>query len=165
MFGVGEFIIYGSNGVCEIVSVGPVEGTGTVKDRIYYTLKPVNSRGSTIFTPADNEKVFMRPLVSKEEALRLIDGAGESEELWISDEKKREMIYKEAIAKCDCDELVKMIKTIYLRMQGRIKEGKKITNSDEKYFHLAEERLYSELAVALGIKSDEVKELFIEKVN
>ena len=50
-------------------------------------------------------------------------------------------------------------------MQSRIAEGKKITASDEKYFHLAEERLYGEFAIILGIERDQVREFISEKVK
>ena len=53
--------------------------------------------------------------------------------LWIQDEKRRELEYKEAVKKSDCREFVKIIKAIYLRMQSRMAEGKKVTSGDEKY--------------------------------
>lgn len=43
----------------------------------------------------------------------------------MKDEKKREEAYRNAIHSCDARELVKIIKTIYLRRQSRIEEGKK----------------------------------------
>ena len=50
-----------------------------------------------------------------------------------------------------------MIKTIYLRKQKRLQSGRKVTAVDAKYSHLAEENLYGELAVALGIGRNEVE--------
>ena len=50
-------------------------------------------------------------------------------------------------------------------MQSRIADGKKITSSDEKNFHLAEDRLYGEFAIILGIEREQVREFILEKVE
>ena len=81
------------------------------------------------------------------------------------DEKQRESQYKETLRKCDCRELLRIIKTIYQRMQARIAEGKKVTSSDERYFQLAEDRLYGEFAIALGIERDQVKDFIAGKTG
>ncbi|HBA63090.1 MAG TPA: hypothetical protein DCZ20_04460 [Lachnospiraceae bacterium] len=43
------------------------------KDRLYYTLLPVYAKDNLLFTPIDNKKVLMRPIISKDQALELID--------------------------------------------------------------------------------------------
>lgn len=161
MFRVGEYIVYGSVGVCRVEAIGPISIEKSEADRMYYTLVPVYETGSKVFTPVDNHKVIMRPVLSKEEAQQLIDEIPEVETLWVPFEKGREEIYKEAMKKCDCREWIKIIKTLYLRKQARIAEGKKAVNTDEKYLHIAEEALYGELAIPLNMKPDEVLK-FIE---
>lgn len=165
MFEKGDVIIYGNNGVCTVEKIGPLDSKMTSKGRIYYTLQPFYRKESRIFTPADNEKVLMRSVIGKKEAMELIDDINHIESLWIPDEKSREYEYKEAIRKCDCRELVKIIKTIYSRKQSRIAEGKKVTAVDEKYFHMAENSLYGELAIPLGMTKEEVKNYIIERVE
>ena len=165
MFEVGQFIVYGSSGVCKVVDIGKIEMPGMPKDRIYYTLEPCYTKGSRILTPIDNQKTIMRRLMTKEEADELIDGVGDIEILWIPDERRREESYKTMIAKCDCKELVKVIKTIYLRKEKRIAAGKKVTISDEKYFKLAEDNLYSELAVVLDMTKEEAREYMLNRIE
>lgn len=162
MFNVGENIVYGSNGVCKVENIGVLDSPGMPQDKEYYTLCPIYSKGSKIFTPVDNDKIIMRAVLGKDEAQELINNIDSIEALWIADEKSRESEYKEAIKACNCKELVKIIKTIYIRMQDRIANGKKITASDEKYFRMAEDRLYGELAVSLDISKEEIKEYIIE---
>lgn len=162
MFNVGENIVYGNSGVCRVESIGILDSPGMPQDKEYYTLSPIYSKGSKIFTPVDNNKIIMRAVLGRDEAQELIDNIDKIEVMWISDEKSRELEYREAIKVCDCEELVRIIKTIYLRMQDRIANGKKITASDEKYFRLAEDRLYGELAVSLDIPKENVKEYIIE---
>ena len=102
MFKAGDFVVYGSNGVCRVQKVGTLDSPGVPKDRLYYTLIPYYIKGSTIFTPVDNQKVIIRPVLTREEALKLIDEISGIDMLWIGDEKKRELQYKEAFRSCDC---------------------------------------------------------------
>lgn len=165
MFEIGQFIVYGSSGVCKVVDIGKIEMPGMPEDRIYYTLEPCYTKGSRILTPTDNKKTIMRRLMTKPEADELIDNVENIEVLWITDERKREEAYKDMIAKCDCHELVKVIKTIYLRKQKRIAAGKKVTISDERYFKLAEDNLYSELAIVLGLTKEEARDYMINRIE
>ncbi len=154
MFELGEYIIYGSNGVCKVENIGPMELSGVPKDRLYYTLIPMGQKDGKIYTPVDNEKVVMRRVLSEEEAKRLISEIKDIDTIWVADEKRRESIYKEVIHKCDCREWVKIIKTLYLRKCSRIAEGKKVTAVDERYLKIAEDNLYGELAVALRMEKE-----------
>lgn len=165
MFQKNDYVIYGSNGVCWIKEIGPLDIPGISKDQIYYTLVPYYTKDSQIFTPVNSTKVVMRSLIHKDTIMQLLDEIPDLEPLWVKDEKQRESQYKETLRKCDCRELIRIIKTIYQRMQNRIAEGKKITASDEKYFHLAEDRLYGEFAIILGIEKDQVRDFISEKVN
>ena len=165
MFEIGELIIYGGNGVCRVEKIGPIDTGMGMKDRMYYRLNPLKNKDSRIFTPVDNEKVIMRPTMTKEDALALIDQIQDVETLWIGDERRRETEYKEAVRKCDCREYVKIIKTIYLRKEARLADGKKVTAVDERYYAIAEENLYGELAVALGMDRDQTKTFVEQRVK
>lgn len=165
MFEKGDYIIYGTEGVCQVTEVGTLDSAVAVKGRVYYTLIPQYSKGSKIFTPADNTKVLMRPVLTKEEAVELINDISGIDSLGIEDEKKREFEYKDAFRKCDCRELIKLIKSSYKHMQSRISEGKKVTSQDERYFNMAEDSLYGELAIAMRMDKDQVKEYVIDKME
>ncbi|MEY8426537.1 CarD family transcriptional regulator [Lachnospiraceae bacterium 46-15] len=165
MFHVGEFVVYGSQGVCKVTDVGCLNLSGAPSDRRYYTLEPCHILGGKVFTPVDNQKAIIRPVISKDEAMSLIDDMTDIETLWVPDERKRESYYKDALRKCDCRELVKIIKTTYLRKQSRAAAGKKVTAGDEKYLHLAEANLYGELAVALDMEQENVKQFIIDRIK
>ena len=141
MFKEGDFIIYGSNGVCQVEHIGSMELQGVPDDKM-----------CRLFTPVDNHKVVMRPVISKKEACDLIDHMQEMQVFEIQNEKNRDTVFKEALKTGDCEELVRVIKTIYEKKQERKAQGKKVTAGDERYFKLAEEHLYGELAIALGIE-------------
>ena len=72
--------------------------------------------------------------------------------------------YKEALKTCDCRVWISMIKALYLRRKDRLEQGKKMTDLDERYFKTAEDNLYSELALSLGMKKDEMVSYITERV-
>lgn len=165
MFEKGELIMCGGHGVCRVVNV-----TGNPIDRLdkvrkYYVLEPVFEKGSTIYTPVDNSKVVMRKIMNKKEANDLIRQLSQMEVFWIQEEKGREQMYKEAIRTYDSRSLAQIIKTLYLRRQSRLDEGKKVLSSDEQYLRKAEELLYSEMSLALSIPKETVETYIKKEVN
>ena len=71
---------------------------------------------------------------------------------------------REALKTCDCRVWISMIKALYLRRKDRLEQGKKMTDLDERYFKTAEDNLYSELALSLGMKKDEMVSYITERV-
>ncbi len=165
MFNIGEYIVYGNRGVCEVANVSKMEMSSMDKDKLYYTLVPIYARGSKIYSPVDNTKVVIRPVITQEEALELIDNIPEIGLVEDVDEKKREIVYKDAIKTGKCEELIKVIKTLNKRREIRLAGGKKFTAVDERYFNVARDCLYGELAVALDIDVDDVEEYIHNRIE
>lgn len=165
MFEVGEFVVYGSKGVCEITDISHIDISGADKNRLYYVLSPVGDRNAKIYAPTDNQKITMRKVISKEEADKLISELPEIELLWVPDDKQREAKYKEVMRTCDYRAWVSIVKTLYLRKKERTAQGKKITALDERYMKAAENELYSELSLTLGIPKDEMEEYIKDKIK
>lgn len=165
MFTTGEYIVYGSNGVCEVTDIRKMNLSGVPRDKLFYVLTPKNQKGSTLFTPIDSTKTKMRKVLSREEALELIDNMPEIEELYFSNDKLREEKYKECIRSCDCREWIKIIKTLYLRREEKHLQGKKFSATDERYLKMAEENLYEELSTAMEMTKKEVQHYIEEKLG
>lgn len=151
MFKKGEMIVYGRNGICEVTDVTTLELDGIPKDKLYYILRPYKEKDGRIFGPVENPKTVMRRVITEEEARNLIELIPQLELLEISNDRQREMIYKECMRSCQCTEWIKMIKTLYIRGMRRAQRGKKVTTTDEKYLKMAESCLYSELSLVLGM--------------
>ena len=135
------------------------------KDRLYYTLLPVYAKDNLLFTPIDNKKVLMRPIISKDQALELIDKMEDMDLLWVREEGKREEIYKTVLRSGNPEEWIRMIKTLYLRGKKRLESGKKVTVGDERYLKMAEESLLGEMAIALEMPKGEVKNFIIKRAS
>ncbi len=157
MFSVGEYVVYGMNGVCKVEEVGPMSLNGMDSDKVYYTLLPLYTKGSRVFTPVDNQKVIMRPVISEQEAFQLIDDMQNIEELDVIDDKRRELAYKEAAKACDCREWIRIINTALKRKEQRLAQGKKMSACDERYLKQAQDNLYGEFAISLKIEKGEVE--------
>lgn len=165
MFEIGEFVVYGNTGVCKVEEVTKMAAPGTSDDKWYYALEPVYDKGCRLFTPVDNKKVKIRPVLTRQEADELIHQIQRIELLGVKDEKSREQVYKDAIRTCSCVEWVRMIKTLYVRKKSRLAQGKKVTSSDAKYLRLAEDSLYGELAVVMGIPKKEMGAYIASRVE
>ena len=74
-------------------------------------------------------------------------------------------MYKEAIRTYDCQSLVRIIKTLYLRKQDRVQQGKKVLSSDEYYLKKAEELLYGEMSLALSIPKERVESYIFDEIH
>ena len=68
MYEVGDLIVYGRTGICEVTEITTLKMDGVPKDKLYYILRPVREKHGKVFTPVDNEKIVMRKVISKEEA-------------------------------------------------------------------------------------------------
>lgn len=165
MFEVGECVVYGGKGVCRIEDIAHINITGADKDRLYYVLTPIGDVSGRIYAPTDNQKIAMRKVISKAEANALIQELPEIEELWVPDDKQREAKYKEAMRTCDYRAWVSVVKTLYVRKKERTEQGKKITALDERYMKTAENELYSELALTLGVPKDEMEDYIKDQLR
>lgn len=156
MFKVGDHVVYGSKGVCQVTDITEMKMPGADSERLYYVLQPVWDSGARVYLPADSEKAVIRSVISREEARQLIEEIPDIGSLPVAEDKKREQDYKDAMRACDCRILVSVIKTLALRKEERIASGKKNTALDERYLRAAEHELYDELSVALDQPKEEV---------
>ena len=161
MYSKGDYIIYGINGVCKVQDLMKSESSGD--DKVYYILQPLDQGGSKIFTPVDNQKVFMRPLISREEAVKLIEGIPQYDDMMLHERQDQEQEYKKILQEYDCTVYLRFIKALYLKSESREAKGKRITAIDERYLTLAKRILLSELSVVLDLTVDDVDRLLAQK--
>jgi CarD family transcriptional regulator len=164
MYNINDFIIYGSNGICKVEDIGIPEIAGIDRGKMYYKLSPVFSKGSVIYTPIDNSSVNMRKIMSNNEAQELINRIPVIPTIEIDYEKYADKKYKSLINSQDCEELIQVIKTLYLKQQAKISEKKKPSQMNERFLKQAEDLLYGELSIALNIPKDNMKSYIEQRV-
>ncbi len=162
MYQVGEYIIYGTVGVCRVEAVGALDMRGVRKEVDYYTLSPVY-QGGTIFIPIDTS-VFHRPVLTREEALSLISKIPEIDGDVYENKNPRLLNehYQAYLKSGDCMDLVRVVRAIYAKGKSVSEKGRKLSQVDERSMQIAEQMLHNELATALEIEPGEVKD-FITK--
>lgn len=164
MFEIGDYVVYGHTGICQVIGVTTMDMPGISKDRLYYILRPEGQAEGKIYTPVENGKMVLRKVMTREEAETLIAEIPSIETLVIEDDKHREERYKACIKSCECKELIRIIKTIYLRKQERLSQGKKVTATDERYLKMAEDNLYSEMSILLGIPKNKMEQYIAKQL-
>lgn len=161
MFAIGEKVVHESDGICTVADIGTLDMAHISKERKYYTLIPFYNQGSKLFIPVDAAG-SLREAMDEKAVRELLEKVAEIEPIEIQDEKRREQEYKAALRSGDCKRVIQIIKTIYLRQEKRIEDGKKVTEVDERYFRMAEDKLYGEIALAMNMEKSEVLQ-FIKK--
>lgn len=167
MYQKGDYIVYGTKGVCRIEDVMMIDwGADCISTgKLCYKLRPRFTKGSTIYAPVENEKTVIRSVMSGEEAQAVLSRAKQLEILWVKDEKEREMSYRRALLSGNSMEWSRIVKTLYLRKQERQKSGKRMTCIDERYLHIAESILFGEMSLPLHLTVKEVEEKYFQNVN
>ena len=128
MYQAGDYIVYGTSGVCRVDEVKPSPFEDEA-DRQYYTLTPVTGT-ETIYIPVDSP-VFMRPVISREQAETLVRDIPNIEVDHFTSHSMRlsSEHYQEVLQSHDCGDLVQLIKTVYAKSR---RSGRRLSQVDQR---------------------------------
>ena len=157
MYKVNDLLVYKKD-VCIVEEIK----TKYIKDTDYYVLSPITDKSLKIQIPTTSSTI--RNLISKKEIDKIIENI-QNIEVIKNDTKKLENEYKELMQSGTHEDLIKIIKTTYLRNKERLDNNKKTTDKDNYYFNQAEAYLYNEFSVVLGLTYEETKAYLIDKVE
>lgn len=159
MYKVGDYLVYKKD-VCIVKEIRK----NHLNNNDYYILNPIDDESLIIDVPIQNKCGNIRDLFSKEEINKIIE---EIPNIPIieADNKNIESEYKNLLLSNSCYDLIKIIKTTYLRNKERLDTKRKIGEKDDMYFKLAEKYLYNEFSFVLGMSVDEVRDYIIKKVS
>lgn len=155
MYKVGDVVIYGTEGVCSILEITERQfGDETIE---YYVLQPMSKKAETVFVPRNNEKILsrMRSILTPEELHDLSSIVVEDLSDWIVNDRERQTKYKEILLYGSSEDLVQLIRTLYLHQIRMLEVGKKLHVQDERILKEAERILTEEVVYALGITPEE----------
>ena len=162
----GDLILYGGTGVCRVADIVAKRPSRTEPERLYYVLDPLYQAG-TITTPVDNDKVFTRPVITRDEAIDLIDSIpGMEVEVYHNQNLQQlENHYRSQMGGHDCLSLLRLTMSTYRKKVERERKKQKFGAVDRRYMERAENLLYGELAVALGITKDSVQDFIAQRLQ
>ncbi len=151
MFERDEYVFHESGGVCKIADIQAAPLENMPADRLYYILKPVHDPNSVIYIPADSEQIFLRRLMKREEAEELLDRIPFVRTIEESNAKLLRAKYIELMKLHDPVEWVRVIKTVYVRVQMQPNSGRRVSDSERAFAETAKRHLHTELSLALEL--------------
>ncbi len=133
-----------------------------IEDNNYYLLVPVSDSSLKYHVPIDSP--YLRKLITKKKLIEFLDNVKEIP-IITSNSKLIENEYRQLLNEGSYENLMRIIKTTYLRNQERLNNKKKKAEKDSYYFDLAEKYLYTEFSVVLGMTIDETRDYIINHVR
>ena len=172
MLSIGEAVVYHHH-VCTVVSIRE----NYYENRDYYELHAQFENKLKLFVAVDEaQPPALRPIMSKDEALALIDSIGDVDEIdghalkngantpTLVDRRIREE-YTRRLHTFTPEQLLPIMKFAYERSRKRSDEGRNATAIDKKYFELAQNLLCDELSLSLGIPRAEVQDFLNKRIE
>lgn len=156
MYKINDYLVYGKD-VCKVYEINEKRFNNTD----YYLLKPIKDSSLKIEVPITSNKI--RPVIAKEELTEIIKKIPSIKPIEAND-KFIENEYKRLLSTPTHENLIRIIKTTYLRNKERLENNKKVAEKDKNYFELAEKYLYNEFSIILGYTFEETKAYVINEV-
>lgn len=166
MYRIGDYIIYGDCDVCRITNIGvPQIYMKSSPNRPFYFLETQFYKGM-IYAPIDTQ-VPMRPVISREEALQLIEKMPELDGCAspLSDKKKLAEHYDALMAPHTCESLARTAKSIYEKYHAPGAKTRLPNSTEASYYKRASELLLQELSIALNEPVSDVQRRIETRCN
>lgn len=172
MLELGQTVVYRHH-VCTVASLRENYYAG--KD--YYELHALFDNSLKLYVAVEDAvPPALRPTMTRDEALALIDSIPEVEDIdaaalaegvdtpTLLDRRIKEE-YSRRLKTFTPEELLPIMKFAYERSRKREKNGRNATATDKKYFELAEDLLCNELSISLGIDRDDVYDFLTQRIE
>ena len=165
MFKIKDVVVYGSQGVCEIVGIDRQKVEGSIKE--FFVLKPKNDKAATFYVPTWNEKAWgkMRKIMTAEDVNALIDSMPRNAPLWIENENQRRETYRQILTSGDQAAIIAMVQALFLHKKAREAEGKRLHMSDEHFMKDAEQILYNEWQYVLNVDKAGLMDYILKRIE
>lgn len=145
-------------GVCRVLEIGRPAISAADARREYYVLKPLYQEG-LIYTPVDQTRTPIRPVMTREEADALIDAIPGMEVRPPAGSSGPDLLraYSQKLQSRDQRELLELTMTIYAKNREAREKKRRLGAVEEKIWRQAEQLLHGELATALDIPLEELE--------
>lgn len=165
VFQIGELVVYGIHGVCRILTT---ETRVIDRKKVeYFVLSPIEQPETRYYIPTQNSAALskLRRLIEKSAIDDILCKGFDCSNLWIADEGKRKLHYRELINRADVAELLPIIHALHLHREEQALQGRKFHLCDENFLRDAEKLILSEFSVALNITREQVKTYINDHLN
>lgn len=174
MYEQGEYVVY-HHDVCQITGYAE----NYIEEDDYLILEAIYENSLTFYVPVKSLDLLLQPVLTRDEALALIDSISTTKPLEesvlkgnypkrnlpgqgsASTNNKLRDSYRHYIKKSSVHELVPFIKLIRDRIENRLANSQHPIATDKEFYEQVEHILDNELAVALNMDVADMKQ-FIE---
>lgn len=165
MFQIGDKVVYGVHGVCNVVD--QEERIIDRKKVTYLALEPVGQGGSRYLVPTHNAAAMskLKHMLSRQEMDALVCSEEVRADSWIPDENLRKQTYRELISGGDRAKLMRMVRTLYRHKAAQAAAGKKCHLCDENFLRDAEKLLVGEVSIVMDMTSEQAKSYLKEHLK
>lgn len=154
VYGEGEHVIYNGLEICLIGETVRRNFDG-IGEKEYITLYPAELK-TTVYIPIEKCAEMLRPVLSREDLLALIDMMPSVGDVDID--------FSEAVKSGDHKAIVSVMSVIYNKGVEREKSGRHLLKTDRRNFELAKKLIDGEIALAFGIKADEAERFISDRL-
>lgn len=154
---INDHVMYRRNGICRITDIREEAFSGNGK-RMYYVMDSVYDKAIKFYVPYDLENIvaLMRPILTKEEIISVIEKTEETDSGWIEDDDERSAKFEKILAGDDITEILWLVKILSLHKIKVKEQNKKFHACDERLLAMAEKVITDEFAFVLDIKKKDV---------
>ncbi|MBE6124592.1 MAG: hypothetical protein E7184_03605 [Erysipelotrichaceae bacterium] len=154
MFKIGDVVVYKNSVICKIngiekISLGKEEKEYFVLNYLYRNVP------TRIMLPVDN-CLQIRPIMSKKDAISLIELMTKSKNIWVNDNKVRKEKFLKIISDNNKEQLCSLLHTLYIKKKELEQNKKNLNLTDKSIFEAAEEIIFGEIAASLNIDIKDV---------
>ncbi|MCQ2555250.1 MAG: hypothetical protein MJ171_06330 [Clostridia bacterium] len=156
MYHIGDVVVYGTEGVCEVKEITEVRFGKETNE--YYILCPVRKESDTFYVPTSADKVFlrMRPVLTASQVDDVIAQTEGKETAWIGNERERVEYFKKTLLYGKCEDVLLMARAIYRQQIRQLESNKRLHAVDERFLKEAEKLIIDEISYVKGIDSNEI---------
>ena len=164
---IGDKVIHINGGVFVVEEIKIMNyGFGDVR---YICLKPyfvdMVNKTLTIFVPYDKKEELIRPIMTKEMALEVINKIKNIEPIWYQEAKTRKEKFGQLLNTHDIDNICIIVKSLYVKQLELQENNKSLNLMDYDYLKKLKKGIEEELAIALNINVDEVGKLITKTIS
>lgn len=165
MYKINDIVIYGKMGACKIMDVTNPRDISIATNRLYYVLQSLQN-SCVIYTPV-NTQVFMRPVMSAAEVDRLIEMIPSLQAEAYYNDCSKDLVkhYESAIESNNCAELFKLTMSLHAKKHAAEQQNRKFGQIDQKFMKQAEDILFGEISLAVGIPKEQAQEYIASRVD
>lgn len=154
----GQYVVYGTNGVCHIDDICEMAFPTGREKKPYLLLRPLADTASVIYLPYDNTDLLnkLRPILTKEEATKLLATANNCCSEWIEDRKARALSFRDTIQQSQPESLLSLIRCVCHKRDELASQNKKLPNADREAMDTALKAVCEEFAFSLTLSNEDV---------